>query len=58
MIGAMTPLLLLPLAFAAADVPGTRTDGRVEVLYHVLADLTPAEARHLEGRLAEAVPVR
>jgi hypothetical protein len=40
---------LLPLAFAA-DVP--RADGRVERAFHVLAELTPAEARHLAGNRA------
>jgi hypothetical protein len=48
----MTPLLLLPLAFAAGDVPGTRPDCRAEREFYVLADLTPAEARHLEGKRA------
>jgi hypothetical protein len=41
----MTVFLLLPLAFAAADVP--RAECRGERAFHVLADLTPAEARHL-----------
>jgi hypothetical protein len=46
----MMVLLLLPLAFAAADVP--RADTRVERACHVLAELTPMEARHLAGRRA------
>jgi hypothetical protein len=46
----MAPLLLLPLAFAAGDVP--RLECRVERAYYLLADLTPAEARRLEGKRA------
>jgi hypothetical protein len=43
---------LLTLAFAAADVPSPRIDGRVGRAFYVLADLTPAEARRLDGRRA------
>jgi hypothetical protein len=46
----MTAFLLLPLALAAADVP--RAECQVERAFHVLAELTPAEARHLAGRRA------
>jgi hypothetical protein len=41
---------LLPLAFAAADVP--RADSRIERTAHVLAELTPLEARSLDGKRA------
>jgi hypothetical protein len=46
----MTAFLLLPLAFAAGDVP--RADSRIERTAHVLVELTPIEARHLAGRRA------
>jgi hypothetical protein len=50
MLGSMTPLLLLPLL--ATDVPGPRVDHRAERGVYFLADLTPAEARRLEGKRA------
>jgi hypothetical protein len=43
----MMPLLLLPL-LAAADLPGPRVERGV----YYLADLTPADARRLDGRRA------
>jgi hypothetical protein len=46
----MMAYLLLPLAFAAGDVP--RADTRVERACYVLAELTPIEARHLDGKRA------
>jgi hypothetical protein len=45
-------LLLVPLAFAAGDVPSRRVEGRVERGVYFLADLRPAEARRLAGRRA------
>jgi hypothetical protein len=45
-------LLLLPLAFAAGDVRSARIDSRAERTFYVLAELTPAEARRLEGTRA------
>jgi hypothetical protein len=47
----MAPLLLLPL-LAVADVPGPRVDPRAERAVYFLADLTPADARRLDGRRA------
>jgi hypothetical protein len=48
----MMPLLLLPLAFGAGDVTSLRIDSRAKRAFYVLADLTPAEARRLEGKRA------
>jgi hypothetical protein len=48
----MTPLLLMPLAFAVGDVPSPRIDSQVERAFYLLADLTPAEAGRLEGKRA------
>jgi hypothetical protein len=43
-------IALLSLLYAVADFP--RLDTTVEREYYVVADLTPAEARRLEGQQA------
>jgi hypothetical protein len=40
------------MSFAVADVGGFRVDSRAEREVYFLADLTPAEARRLEGKRA------
>jgi hypothetical protein len=39
----MTPLLLLPLAFAAGDVPGTRPDNRAGRTFYILEHVGGSE---------------
>jgi hypothetical protein len=46
----MTPFLLLAVLAPVADPQGHRPDTRAERTYYCLADLTPAEARLLEGK--------